>query len=263
MLPGVYRLPGVPDGFDTRLWAVVLWMGDRGHFFGPTAGYILRFDGIERPDRITIAMHSGITLQGVEVLKLRRGDRPQCRHVEGFRICRTERVLAEMAATLGPGPLGRALDDALRRGMTTLEKMSQFADKEWRYRPGRTLLLKLLKQRDDRDERIRSMFEARMLRILRRIKSERFEADHELDIDGERFVLDFFHPLSLIGIECHSYKFHIGKHNEDARRDRKLASAGIELLYFTWADLHDDDRRVEREIRAAIERKMGVRKLFS
>lgn len=125
------------------------------------------------------------------------------------------------------------------------------------------MLLKLLEQRDDRDERIRSPFEARMLRVLRRIKTERFEVDYDVVIDGERFVIDFFHPLSKIGIECHSYKFHIGKHNEDARRDRKLASTGIELLYFTWADLSMNHHRVEEEIRAAIERKMGVRKLFS
>jgi hypothetical protein len=207
-------------------------------------------------------MHSGITIQGAEVLKLRCKDRPQVRSVDGFRVCRTERVIAEMAGILDPTLLGRTLDDAMRRGMTTLERMSCFVTEEWGHRRGRPMLLRLLEERDDRDQRIRSMFEARMLRVLRRIRNERFEADHGEIVDGERFVLDFFHPLSLTGIECHSYKFHIGKHNEDARRDRKLASAGIELLYFTWADLDANALRVERDIRTAIERRMGIHKLF-
>lgn len=91
-----------------------------------------------------------------------------------------------------------------------------------------------------------------MLRILRRIKGFKIEANHLVVACEDRYYLDFFIPAALLGIECHSFRWHIGKHNEDARRDRRIRSSGIELLFFTWDDAFFGERDVEREIRDAI-----------
>ena len=104
---------------------------------------------------------------------------------------------------------------------------------------------------------VRSVFEAKMLRILRRIKGTVFEANHLVVIGDHRFFLDFFIPAAMLGIECHSFRWHVGKHNQDTRRDRKIRSKGIEILYFTWDDLPFDERAVEREIVDAIGRRLG------
>jgi hypothetical protein len=41
----------------------------------------------------------------------------------------------------------------------------------------------------------------------------------------------------------------------DVRRHRLIASAGIELLFFTWDEVTSTPRRVEAEVRAAVERR--------
>jgi very-short-patch-repair endonuclease len=125
-------------------------------------------------------------------------------------------------------------------------------------RRGKATLRELLTGRDDRDEKVRSRFEAKMLSVLRRIPEFSFVANYELLIQDTRYFLDFYCEPARLGIECHSFRWHMGRHVEDMRRDRKIRSIGIELLYFSWDDVsfHADD--VQREIQAALARRMGT-----
>ena len=120
------------------------------------------------------------------------------------------------------------------------------------------MLGRLVMGRDDRDERVRSIFESRMLAILRRIREHRVVPNFEVRVSGDRYFLDFFFPAARLGIECHSFRWHIGQHNADARRDRRIRSVGIEILYFTWDDVCFHADKVEREIRSAIDRRLAI-----
>lgn len=258
VLPDVYRLPGVPDTFDGFLMAVQLWMGDDGFFIGSTAAYLYSLDGMEKPARVQVARYSGVGHPSLKVKRISRDDVPKLRWIAQLRTCSMERILLDVAAELPPKVAGRALDDALRRRLTTLGRVKRFLDEECgRGRRGSKTLRRLIAGRDDRDAQVRSAFEAQMLRILRRIKGFKSEANRLVVVGGERYFLDFFIPAALLGIECHSFRWHIGKHNEDARRDRRIRSSGIELLYFTWDDVFFDERHVEHEIRDAIGRRLG------
>lgn len=255
MFRGVYRLGGVPDSFESRLFAVSLWLRDDGYFFGATAAFLLKLEGIRRPERISVARHAyGAYPEWILVHRLDPDDRPPLRRARGHKICCVERVLAECCGDLPPDQVGRALDDALRRRLTTLSRMDAFLD-EWAGRKGVRVLRGLLSGRDDRDGKVRSVFESKMLSILRRIHESTFLPDVEVSSDGERYFLDFYCPEVRLGIECHSFKWHIGRHNEDARRDRRIRASGIEILYFTWDDVSFDPRGVEREVRAALARR--------
>lgn len=77
------------------------------------------------------------------------------------------------------------------------------------------------------------------------------------DVEGERFVLDFFFVEARLGIECHSIKWHLGHEafKNDVRRHRLIASAGIEVLFFTWDEVTTSPARVEAEVRAAVDRR--------
>lgn len=258
VLPDTYRLPGVPESFDGFLRAVQLWMGDDGCFMGTTAAFIYGLDGVEIPARVHISRRSGIRHPSMRITRIGRADATRTRWVDGLRTCQMERALLDVAADVPPKVAGHALDDALRRRLTTLARLNRFLDLEGgRGRRGSKVLRELLTGRDHRDGRVRSVFETKMLRILRRIKGTAFEADHLVVIEDQRFFLDFFIPAAMLGIECHSFRWHVGGHNHDTRRDRKITSGGIEILYFTWDDVVFDACGVEREIVDAIGRRLG------
>lgn len=258
VLPRVYRVAGVGDSFQSRIAATTLWLGTSGHFVSTTAGFLMGLEGVRCPDRITVARTSvPATPAWLKVIRLNPGNRPHLRSVGGRRVPPVERVLLEIAADLPRTDAGRALDDALRRRLTTLDRLNAMLERESvQGRKGVRVLRSLLGSRDLRNEKVRSGFESRMLRILRRIDTF-VCADHEVRVAGERFVIDFYFPEVLLGVECHSIRWHLADEafKNDVRRHRLIATAGIELLFFTWDEVTSTPRRVEAEVRAAVERR--------
>ena len=62
----------------------------------------------------------------------------------------------------------------------------------------------------------------------------------------------------VLGIECHSVKWHGGEQSQaDVQRDRRSRALGIELLYFGWDEVEWEYAGVEREIRAAVRRRLS------
>ena len=49
----------------------------------------------------------------------------------------------------------------------------------------------------------------------------------------------------------------MGQHNADVRRDRRIRSSDIDIIYFTWDDVCFHDGEVDRDIRAAIARRLA------
>ena len=96
-----------------------------------------------------------------------------------------------------------------------------------------------------------------MLRILRRIDDQAFVPNHEIAIGNDRYFIDFYCSSACLGIECHSFRWHMGRHVADVRRDRRIRAVGIELLYFTWDDVCFNERDVTEEIKAAVARRLG------
>ena len=150
VLPDVYRLPGVPDTFDGFLMAVQLWMGDDGFFIGLTAAYLYSLDGMEKPARVQIARFSGVGHPSLKVKRITRNDAPRPRWIAQLRTCPMEHILLDVAADAPPKVAGRALDDALRRRLTTLDRMNRFLDEECgRGRRGSKTLRRLIAGRTE------------------------------------------------------------------------------------------------------------------
>jgi hypothetical protein len=252
-------MPGIPDTYEGRLVAAKLWMRGDGHLFGSTAAHLLRLDGIDRPDAIQVARYQDArTPSWIKVRRLRPDDRPRIRNVAGFRVPVVERVLLEVAASEPPRAVGLALDDALRRGMTSLDRLTAMLDSECgKGKRGTGTLRKLVRGRDYSDERVRSAFETKMLRILRRIEGLEIVPDYRIVVGGRTIIMDFYLPDGVLDIECHSFRWHSGNEglNRDAKRYRLLSSVGIETLYFTWDETVFDDRGVESEVKAALARR--------
>lgn len=260
VMPGVFRLPGAPNTFESRLVATKLWLGRRGHFAGQTAAHILGLNGVSQPERIQVAIASGSGCRGLETRRLRPDDRPRLHNVTGFPLPPIERTLLECAATLDHETVGLALDDALRRRMTSVERLKGFLGSAGgKGLRGIKRLRLLVTARDENDERVRTIFETRMLRILKRIEGLEIRPDFHVIAAGRSYYIDFYLPEGALGIECHSKKWHGTERSKyDVVRDRRIGSLGIELLYFSYDDVVFDPDGTETEIRAALARRASV-----
>lgn len=257
VLPRVYRLPGAPDPIQGRLWAVQLWMGDDGFFTGRTAAFLLGVQGLDSPAPISVARSSGTRIPGVQIRRLKTGERPRTRWRNGLRIASVERTMLDLCITEPASIVGEALDDVLRRRLTTIARLREALERDGgRGRKGSSVLRRELERRDERDGEVRSVFETKMLRILRRAGVD-LVPNFRVDVSGQTFFIDFYIPSARLGIECHSMGWHgPSRHDRDARRHRLLVEvAGIELLYYTWDDVVSRPEEVEREIRRAVQRR--------
>lgn len=256
VFPGVIKLPGAREDRDGLLVAASLWMGERGRFYGQTAADIYRLE-VARPQNLQVTVMGGKRVDGLEVHRWRHGS---ARVVNGLPVPHVEQVLLECAVKLDSQELGSVVDETLRKKMTTVERLRDFLDEpQVRGRTGSQALRAATRYRDVNDQQIRSVMEARMLRILRSIDGLRFIPDHPMQVDSESFILDFFLPEPQVGIECHSRRWHGPEASAgDLRRDRAIRSAGIELLYFDWEDVTAHAGRTSKEISAAVARRLRI-----
>lgn len=113
-LPRVLRLPGHPETFDGGLVAAGLWLGERGHLYGPTAAHILKLRRAGAHEKIEVAIRTGASCTALRVRRIT--DRPHLRKVSGLKIPATTRVLLECAASLPPREAMSQSRMAFRRG---------------------------------------------------------------------------------------------------------------------------------------------------
>lgn len=78
--------------------------------------------------------------------------------------------------------------------------------------------------------------------------------DFRLVVEGRTRYLDFAFPSYLLGVECHSARWHQAHRRwlNDIARDRHLAAAGWLILYFAWEEVIGNPQRVLSEIRSAL-----------
>jgi len=122
MLPSVYRVAGAPDSWHQRLMAARLWAPDAA-ISHRAAAALWEFDGFDRgPVELStvgprtsyeawITLHRTQKLEGEDIGRL-----------GPFAITTPARTLADLCAE-GRDVVEPALDDAIRRGLTTLPRL--------------------------------------------------------------------------------------------------------------------------------------------
>ena len=251
VLPGVFRVTGFPETWRGRLLAALLWAGPEAFVSHGSAAALYGLDGFpEGPVGISAPNLSSIP--GVKVHRLRRPSR--IRVVQGIRVSWVERTLLDVCSVTPAVRCGRAMDDALRKKLVTLERLVAELHRLGRGIRGTKTFRTLVMGRDDRDGRLQSRLEAKILVILRRIKHARFEVQFPVTAGGNNYRLDFFHPPSMLGIEGHSFTWHFGDdpHNKNARRHNDLTLMGFRMLYLTWDEVSFRSGEVEAKVRLAL-----------
>ena len=226
-----------------------------------SAGELLELDGVPN-GFVELVCHAGRSAYGVTVHRLREEDRPRRMHAKGFPITQVERTLMDLFAVLPAYSASLALEDALRRQLTTIDRLWElYGDLAKPGRNGCRAMRHDLLRRDHDDGKLASRMEALLLRITKTIPPPKATPQFLVETEGRRYYLDFAYPHVKLGIEAHSIRWHLGneKAKKDLSRDRNLKRAGWTMLYYPWDDLRfrSDDVRAEiLEIRTQLERRL-------
>lgn len=251
--PGIFRLGGHPQTWEGDVLAAQLAGGDGAFSSHRTAGNVYELDGV--PERtIEVSVYQSRPVRGAVVHRLRPHDRPRVRTLNELRVACLERTIIDLGAVLPDDLVSDALDDALRRRLTTVDRLKTHLDAAGGSgRNGSSILRRLLAVRDGSDAKVRTSFESKMLWIVRNLPLPAMP-NFRLVVGGRTRYLDFAFPPYRLGVECHSARWHRAHRQwlNDIERDRHLAAAGWLILYFAWEEVIGHPQRVLSEISDAL-----------
>lgn len=166
------------------------------------------------------------------------------------------RTLFDLGAVAPAWVVESAVDDALRRRLTTLADLWGLLEAAGgRGRRGTGVLRSLLRDRDPRSAPPESALESRLARLLREAGVPPPTPQLEVPVGGGRTArIDFAWPDAMVAVEADGYRYHSGRASweHDLARRNALTGSGWRVIHVTW---HDVSRRPEATvatIRAAV-----------
>jgi very-short-patch-repair endonuclease len=250
VLPNVYLVSGSAATWKTWLLAAVLWAGGDAVVSHRAAARLWGFPGFEKAP-IEISSSRRLRQRKVvahRITDLARSDRAR---ISGIPVTSVHRTLIDLGDVATPEQVEDALDDAVRRGMTSADWLrKQLQRIGTNGRKGATVLRELISD----DERP-SWLERRFIRLLGTTEMQPFRREYEV---LSRYFIDFAWPEALLGVEVHGEKYHRKRWLRDWRRHNEITSSGWTILHFTWPEIRDEPERVIAEIVSTYRRLVGL-----
>jgi hypothetical protein len=130
-----------------------------------------------------------------------------------FRVTTPTRTILDLCSVVPRDEVEMALDDALRRGLTTLPRLRWALRRLGRRgRGGTRVFRELLDERGRGYTPSESPFEARLLRLLVSADLPRPVSQYEVRDRGRLIArVDLAYPRSKLAIEADGYRYHAGK----------------------------------------------------
>jgi hypothetical protein len=242
--PGVWCHAAVPQVWELRVRAGLMWLGTQAALFGPTAAAWWGLDGFDRAGRVEFVVPRG-----------RRGVPPRMvlhttsvwtdvtRH-DGLRLTSATRTIIDLAGQRLPARrIEDAIDAAMRLKRSSLPTLHRrLAVLGGSGRPGTQLLRELLL-----DSGGESFLERRFLRLMRRSGLPRpaCQVVHKRSSTTVARV-DFQFTSTGVIVEVSGRLGHSSDadRRRDARRRNALQQRGFLVIEFTTADVLDDEAYV-------------------
>ena len=218
----------------------------------------------------------GFTADEIEVslLEARRGGFGGCRvhrpksleriditRIDGIPVTTPARTLIDLAGSIAVDRLEEVLDDALRRRLVTVSVLrSRLRQMGTRGRDGSGRLDLLLSKRDAAESVPQSVFETRLLRVMRRAGLPKPSVQYEVDIGNGIAVLDLAYVDHKIAIEADGFRWHSSRRqwDHDRRRRTKLTKLGWAVVHVTWPQLDERPDEVIVDIRETLRMRRGT-----
>jgi REase_MTES_1575/Transcriptional regulator, AbiEi antitoxin len=235
---GVYVVAGTPKTWEQDLMIACLVGGDEACASHRAAARLWAF-----PLRVTaveISATRKVIFAGAIVHRVRA--LPACDRAtrQAIPVTQPSRTLVDLAAYIDAGELEQALDDALRRGLTTVSRLHWRLDEIGRGKRGCSTLRRLLRERPAGSIAPESRLERRVLSAIANAGLPEPERQFSIS-DGRRFVarVDFAYPARRLAIEADGYAYHSGRlaWEKDLERRNALEKLGWRVLHVSWRQL--------------------------
>jgi very-short-patch-repair endonuclease len=161
--------------------------------------------------------------------------------VSGIPTTSVSRTLADLAGAIAPALFEKALDDALRRELTSVARLSwRLNELGGRGRPGSRTLRALLKERDVRGAKSESALEERLIRLGEQARLPPPVRQFTIRERGRAIArVDLAYPEAKLAIEADGYRWHSGRAawQRDIGRLNRIVNCGWRLLSYSHADV--------------------------
>ena len=247
--PGVYAVGHIALTPLARELAAVLACRPQAYLATHSAGAVWGF--LERdpagPVHVTVVGHNPGTRDGVVVRR--------ARHIEhtsryGIPITTPAQTFVDLAATLSPLGLGHAFDEARVQGLISPSVLAGALDQHPRC-PG-VAALRALTRDDRRGGFSLAGTEQLIWKLIRRAGLPIPERNVTLG----RWTVDLYWRAQGVAVELDGYDFHTtrGAFERDHEKDHVLRAHDIDLLRFTWHQVHDRPEQTLVRIAAGLAR---------
>ena len=242
MLPGVYRLRGVPETWHQKLMAAQLWGGSDAVVSHRSAAELLGLDGA--PTGFVELTLSGRrhTQPGIVLHQSSDLLRSDCAKFGPFAVTNVTRTCIDLAAVTDEEVVELVTEDALRGRRTTVDKLNRRVEGlACKGRRGVAVMKRFLAQLQPNVRATDTGFETKLFRLLRQHGYPPPQRQVAVVDRRGRFVarVDLAYPEKKLVIECDSYKYHSSRSGweRDHKRSNPIAAAGWGILRATWGDL--------------------------
>ncbi len=260
----VYRLGGAPITWKQQVLAVCLSLKVVASH--RTAAKLWELDGVESaPLEFTGGINQ--SRPGDDVRVYRRGCLPDCdvTAIDGIPVTTPARTLLDLGGVLGRRALELALEDVLRRRLSSLARL------RWRVDSlcgpgvaGCRPLAELIESRSPSLAATDSALETRIWDFLRERHLPMPLRQFRIRSGRRHARPDFAYPSNKLALEGHSFRHHSSKASWDRDHARHLwlVDLGWEVIYVTDGDLRFRPNELERQIRKALGLEMPEQELF-
>lgn len=241
LYPTVYCLRGTPPTWWRDQSAACKWT--RGVASGRAAGHLWRLPGCEPPPiEVLTVHHNVIPHSGVILHRTKRLVNEQLIGVQGIPCTSIERTLMDLCGHFGDRRgAAIAVDDALRRGLTTLGDLDHCLYLTARRgRNGCGILRKIVRSRMQTAVPPHSALETIIFDVIDRSHLPMPKLQHTIRDRYGNFVArpDFVYVEEKLIIQGHSKQWHWGEaaESKDLAQHNQLSGLGYRVIYATWAD---------------------------
>lgn len=237
--PDVYRLVGSVATYEQTVLAAVLAAGVTAYASHETA---LHLWGLRLPDaaclEVTTVLERRPMLKGVRMHRSGLLTDPDVTELNGIPVTTVERAIVDVSSRFDVVTLGRLVDEAVRKGITSLSRIVRLLER-LRRAPGRSpkKMQEVLRRRIPGMEERESVLEDFVFDALRRFGFALPVAQHEIVLAGRKRRIDFCYVEHLLALEPKGFDTHRMRNHfdDDALRGNELVLAGYRVLEFTSA----------------------------
>jgi len=251
-LPGVFGIAPTLDWLGL-VTAATTWAGTKSAASHTTAAVLWELEGI-RADGVDVTK-TGRKQSTREWLTVHQTIRPFAIQWRlGIPVTTLPRTLMDLGFVVAREDLEAALHDALRRRLTTVQRLDAALRQDGgRGARGAAGLARLLESAAGAPTE--SELERRVLRILNKARLPAPECQHTVETSsGFKARIDFAYPPQKIGIEADGYRWHSSRADwsRDQTRLNELVAQGWRILRITWADIEGGGSRLIANLRSLL-----------